>query len=136
MDGGGHKRFRQMVAAFGGKIWLLAVLGAMQAVALSGVQPLQRAVLDLAAQYPQACMVEKSAQAPCIDEANLSAFHPFTTLAAWVRVRPIADTAGRQPSSAATSARLQECSMGGPFRAGPLAVDRGLSEPGIVPAAS
>jgi hypothetical protein len=33
----------------------LAVLGAMQAVALSGVQPLQRAVLDLAAQYPH-CM--------------------------------------------------------------------------------
>ena len=33
----------------------VAVLGAMQAVVLSGVQPLQRAVLDLAARYPH-CM--------------------------------------------------------------------------------
>ena len=33
----------------------LAIVGAMQAVVLSGVQPLQRKILDLAAQYP-CCM--------------------------------------------------------------------------------
>jgi hypothetical protein len=33
----------------------LAIVGAMQAVVLSGAQPLQRKILDLAAQYP-GCM--------------------------------------------------------------------------------